>query len=144
MIHAIKNSLRVAGATTLAVALSAAAARPASEDLRATIAFSFLVNDKTMPPGTYTISVDNQQGVVELRDFKHGAFALALPFDDSSSQERKLVFHRYGDEYVLREIWTGEGTGRELLEPRRERALAEASTSAGRTASPQTVAVAAR
>ena len=39
--------------------------------------------------------------------------------------ETKLVFHRYGDQYVLREVWTGEGVGRELPESRFEREVLE-------------------
>ena len=107
--------------------LSAASVRPVaavSEELRCDIPFSFTVNKATLPPGTYRVDVDNEAGMVELRDMGHGAFALGIPFDDSGTQTPKLVFHRYGDEYVLREVWTGTGTGRELPEPRHEKELA--------------------
>ena len=111
-------------------ALSAASVRPlaaASEELRAQIPFSFIVNKAVLPPGTYRVDVDNEAGMVELRDMGHAAFALGIPFDDSRVREAKLVFHRYGDQYVLREVWTGSGTGRELPEPRREKELSLAS-----------------
>ena len=65
--------------------------------------------------------------MVELRDMGQGSFALGIPVDDSRVREAKLVFHRYGDEYVLREVWTATGIGRELPEPRREKDLAAAA-----------------
>jgi hypothetical protein len=98
----------------------------ASEELRCQIPFSFTVNHATLPPGTYSVGVDQEAGMVELRDMGHAAFALGIPFDDSRARDAKLVFHRYGDQYVLREVWTGTGTGRELPEPRREKELSAA------------------
>ena len=118
-------------------ALSAASARPVaavSEELRAEIPFSFTVNKAVLPPGTYRVDVDNEAGMIELRDMGHAAFALGIPFDDSRVREAKLVFHRYGDQYVLREIWTGAGIGRDLPEPRREKELASAASPATHSA----------
>ena len=109
--------------------LSAASVQPVaavSEALRCDIPFSFTVNHATLPPGTYSVDVDNEAGMVELRQMGHAAFALGIPFDDSRVRQAKLVFHRYGDQYVLREVWTGTGTGRDLPEPRREKELSAA------------------
>jgi hypothetical protein len=117
--------------------LSAASVRPVaavSEELRCDIPFSFTVNHATLPPGTYRVDVDNEAGMVELRDMGHAAFALGIPFDDSRVRETKLVFHRYGDQYVLREIWTASGIGRDLPEPRREKELASAASPASHSA----------
>lgn len=115
--------------------LSAASVRTVAaasdEELRCQIPFSFTVNHATLPPGTYTVEVDPEGGMVELRDMGHAAFALGIPFDEARVLDTKLVFHRYGDQYVLREVWTGTGTGRDLPEPRRERELA-ASASPGK------------
>ena len=111
--------------------LSAASVRPVaatSEELRCQIPFSFTVNKATLPPGTYRVDVDQEAGMVELRDMGHAAFALGIPFDEARLRDAKLVFHRYGDQYVLREVWTGTGTGRDLPEPRRERDLSANGT----------------
>lgn len=117
--------------------LSAASVRPVaatSEELRCQIPFSFTVNKATLPPGTYRVGVDQEDGMVELRDMGHAAFALGIPFDEARVRDAKLVFHRYGDQYVLREVWTGTGTGRELPEPRREKELASAASPATHSA----------
>ena len=45
---------------------------------------------------------------------------------NQTQEETKLVFHRYGDQYFLSQIWTvGANSGRELLMPRLERELAK-------------------
>jgi hypothetical protein len=36
-------------------------------------------------------------------------------------QQPRLVFHRYGNEYFLAEIWNGEGTGTRLVPTKAER-----------------------
>jgi hypothetical protein len=128
---------RQAAVAVAMTATSAASVRPvaaASEELRAQIPFTFIVNKAVLPPGTYRVDVDNEAGMVELRDMGHAAFALGIPFDDSRVREAKLVFHRYGDQYVLREIWTAAGIGRDLPEPRREKELASAASPAAHSA----------
>jgi hypothetical protein len=117
----------VAGAVTATmVAVSALSVRPASAAaIECRIPFSFVVDAKALPAGTYRVDTSAAQGLLEVRDMRHGAFALGIALDDPRTPETKLVFHRYGDQYVLREVWTGDGLGRELPEPRLERALAE-------------------
>jgi len=45
-----------------------------------------------------------------------------------TQEEARLVFHRYGGQYFLSQIWTpGGNTGRELLMPRLESQLAKNS-----------------
>ena len=43
---------------------------------------------------------------------------------ESRSGSPRLVFHRYGTEYILREVWMGEASGYQLRETARERELA--------------------
>jgi hypothetical protein len=130
--------MRAAVAATM-MAVSAGSVRTAApageEKVRGRIPFSFTVNTKTLPPGTYTVSVDPAQGLLEVRDLTHGAFAISAAFDDRRTPDTKLVFHRYGDQYVLREVWMGGGAGRELPEPRRERELSAAVGGGGGKAS---------
>jgi hypothetical protein len=50
-----------------------------------------------------------------------------MPVRASEAQENaKLIFHKYGDQYFLSQIWTpGGNTGRELLTQAQERQLAK-------------------
>ena len=46
-----------------------------------------------------------------------------------TQEKTRFVFHKYGDQYFLSQIWTpGGNSGRELLMPRLERALAKNAT----------------
>jgi hypothetical protein len=115
--------VRGAGAATLTAVLALAPTAAGAADLQCTIPFSFTVNTKTLPPGTYSVTSPAGQGLILVRDLTHGAFVLSTPLEGRQVTGAKLVFHRYGDQYVLREVWTGDGAGRELPEPRREREL---------------------
>ncbi len=103
-----------------------------ASEVRCTIPFSFMVDAQTLPPGTYTISQESTQGSVLLvRDLHHGAFAQSSPFMVDKGTHPKLVFHKFGDQYVLREVWMTATAGRALPETRRERDLMEASVRGG-------------
>lgn len=47
-------------------------------------------------------------------------------------EEPKLVFHRYGDQYFLSQIWTGS-TRRDFSMSRKERELKKTAAAAGQT-----------
>ena len=92
-------------------------------DVKAKVPFSFAVNKKILPPGPYSVTSTGVSTlmVVGLGD---GAVTGAQRTESRQADTPKLVFHRYGSEYILREVWTGGGVGRLLPEPRRERELA--------------------
>ena len=117
--------------------LSAASVRPVaatSEELRCQIPFSFTVNKATLPPGTYRVDVDQEAGMVELRDMGHAAFALGIPFDEARLRDAKLVFHRYESTYFLSQVWiTGSDRGREVRRSDAELELAAKSMQKGNT-----------
>lgn len=118
MSSSIHGRLRTGAGSALLIAVAALRPAPARADeaLRCTIPFSFTVNTRTLPPGTYRIT-KSDQGVLLVEDQTHGAFAMSSPLDGDQATGPKLVFHRYGDEYVLREVWTGYATAWELPEP---------------------------
>jgi hypothetical protein len=74
--------------------------------LKATIPFDFMVNNKTLPAGTYIVSSENGM-VVRLSDpSKKGAQVVGLVQPEIATKDRgnALVFHKYGDRYFLSEI----------------------------------------
>jgi len=120
-------------ALVLGVLALSAPAPVAAADIRANVPFSFTVDKKVLPPGTYNVTNSAAHSLL-IRGFATGAVILSQPTDSATSTSPKLVFHRYGDEYILREVWMGSGSGHKLPETRRERELA-AGRSGAATAS---------
>ena len=92
-------------------------------DVKAKVPFSFAVNKKVLPPGPYSISPTGNSALMIIGTGT-GAVTTSQRMESAKADTPKLVFHRYGSEYILREVWTGGGVGRLLPEPRRERELA--------------------
>ena len=95
------------------------------------IPFNFIVGQKTLPAGEYTVEPNKRDShnvwLVQRRDGRKSALFTTMPVRASETQEKtKLIFHKYGDQYFLSQIWTpGGNSGRELLIPRLERELAK-------------------
>jgi hypothetical protein len=117
----------------LAVALGmltlSAPAPVAAGDIRANVPFSFTVNKKVLPPGTYNVSSSAAHSLF-IRGNSAGAIILGQHAESSTLTSPKLVFHRYGDEYILREVWMGRASGYELPQSPRERELASGRSGA--------------
>lgn len=114
----------------LAVAVIGPAPAEATE-IRADIPFSFTVGGRTMPPGAYTLSLD--RATLTVQGATGGAVVLTIAAESREKVRPSLVFHRYGERYVLRQAWTGGGSGRELPEEKSERELVRSARN-GRTA----------
>jgi hypothetical protein len=106
------------------VAVFAALSVPVeAAEIAAKIPFSFTVNGKTLPEGRYDVSTTGS--TLLIRGFSSGAFVLTNGLESSASGSAKLVFHKYGDQYVLRQVWMGGKSGRELPQPRLKGSLAK-------------------
>jgi hypothetical protein len=98
-----------------------------------TIPFDFIVGQKTLPAGEYTIEPNRRDSdkvwLVQSRDGRTSTFFITMSVRANETQETtKFVFHKYGDRYFLSQIWTpGGNSGRELLMPRVERELAKST-----------------
>jgi hypothetical protein len=114
--------LKGAGLAVVLGMLTLSAPAPvAAADIRANVPFSFTVKGKVLPAGTYNVS--NNNSALLIRGFSAGAVTLGNRAESSTSTSPKLVFHRYGDEYILREVWMGS-SGYQLPQTPRERELA--------------------
>jgi hypothetical protein len=94
--------------------------------LRADIPFDFILGKKTMPAGPYLVDHSLSGGTLIIRASNQKASAVVgtTTLNSVDYSEGKLVFHRYGDQYFLAEVWTpGSDAGRKLPQSSLEREL---------------------
>lgn len=93
--------------------------------MNANIPFDFFIGETPMHAGNYTLQPAGlAPGEILMKDDNgvSSDFLLAIPLDNASGGEVKLVFNRYGDEYFLSEVWNGSyKLG--LVKSKREREL---------------------
>jgi hypothetical protein len=111
----------------LALATAVVSANAQSNPLRANIGFDFVVGDKTLPAGQYFVTPVNAAGdALTIQGADNGKSVIRLSVrteQDRNKMRAQLVFHRYGQNYFLAEVWSGERTGRELAKSKQERAI---------------------
>jgi len=108
-----------AGLVGVLAALGAAAQ---AGEVKARVPFEFSVDNAALPAGDYTVSTTGS--AVLVRGYGSGAFALSNAAEATTGGRPRLVFHRYGTRYVLREIWMDGTSGRRLPPSRAERETA--------------------
>ena len=93
----------------------------------ANIPFEFVVGDKTLPAGEYSVRPVSSSGEAMLiQGTDNGKAAMRLSNTTEQAKNRthaRLVFHRYGQSYFLAEVWNGESTGRQITKSKQERAI---------------------
>lgn len=94
--------------------------------LRANIPFDFKVGDKTFSAGQYTVNralQDDSVIKVSSLEGKANTFRATTAVSTRNARDKgTLVFHRYGDQYYLAQVWpAGASTGRSLPMSRSER-----------------------
>jgi hypothetical protein len=115
-------NLRRAGAAAGMLALALVPVVAEAGGVRATIPFSFLVNGATLPPGSYLLSSSvPTPGTIVVRGATRVVITMTSPRGTSEDFQPRLVFHRYGEEYFLRQVWTDGGTGHDVRETAEER-----------------------
>jgi hypothetical protein len=148
MIKHITSHLRIVG---LAISLTLVAGATAaygqgSKRQVADIPFQFQVGNSTLPAGEYSVAATSSTGEtlrISSRSDNSSIFRLSTPMVQNGPVSKgKLVFHKYGDEYFLAEVWSaGFANGRRLTKSGRERALEQDSSSIGKTKSQKPVEV---
>ena len=91
------------------------------------VPFAFTAGSTALPRGEYQVSMlPGQRAAVLLRTFEHGVVLLSQPAGPSNTDNTpRLVFHRYGGKYFLREIRLPGNTGFSLPSTAAEIAAAE-------------------
>ena len=92
---------------------------PTRRLIKVDIPFAFGVEDRLLPAGEYTIFTVTPERSIRMvsADGKHSAIVNTLPnHAKEPSSNSRLVFHRYGNEYFLAEVWTaGQDVARNPL-----------------------------
>jgi len=139
---AMKTSPRIIVAFVCTVVLAAAAAATADPgDVVAKVPFAFTIGKTQLPQDTYRIArFAGKPDLLLIRSMRHGLIINGQR-DGSSNRDGtpRLVFHRYGDQYFLREIWMPSNVEVSLPQSREER---EAAGRIARLATPDQAVVA--
>ena len=117
------------GGLLMMVAMFAATAsaqgQSLSDHIRAKIPFDFVVGDKKLPAGEYSIgNAETTSNIVMAISNRNGAAnTLTIPVQMTTPTDTtKLIFHRYADQYFLFQVWQAGCTmGRALPKSRAER-----------------------
>ena len=127
----MKNYATIALVACVAFATLGAMPSHAQVLMKAHVPFSFRAGGGTLPAGDYSIIETGMTSEAVLLRVGLRGVELIMPNTTDSRNDfstPKLVFHRYGDEYFLAEIWTrADDSVRKLKVNPRERQLAKAA-----------------
>ena len=121
------------GLTALVLAL--AVNTFAQEKSTADVPFAFAVDQTWMSAGHYTITQVSDR-ILQVRndDTKATVSIIALQEEKVTAKQPQMVFHKYGDRYILAEVWNAKGgQGLELPASKMENEMRAASKDAGST-----------
>ena len=118
----------------LAFVSAVVSAKGQSTQAVAKVPFEFIVGDKTLPSGQYTVrSVSDTNKAALMISGKSSAIRLTNEIQPGKNKNQaRLVFHRYGERYFLSEVWMGaDSSGRQLLQSQLERSIERELASLG-------------
>ena len=122
----MKSYTRILALSAFAIVLTAGVVKAQSNDTISRVPFAFNVGTSVMPADTYRVSeFGGQTGVFMISGFRHSAIVLSEPDGRTGVDQPQLVFHKYGDQYFLREIRLAGNTGFSLPESKQERQVEE-------------------
>lgn len=103
--------------------------------ISATIPFTFVVGSKELKAGEYVVQRYGVLGSQNLQfrskdgDVAQTAFTVPIETNKSGDHER-LVFHRYGDQYFLSQVWFAGDDGHEFIPGAQEKKAATENSAA--------------
>jgi len=111
----------------------------AQSQVRVNVPFDFTVANKTLPAGRYVVSRVQQYGtdsVLAISGANGHTHLICLTYAVRSLDTKgkvTLVFHRYGDQSFLSQVWSGDSsTGRAFAQSRSEREINRKAREAAR------------
>lgn len=101
------SKIRIALAIALAVASGSAALHAQDQTIRSKVdvPFAFELGSAHLAPGTYFLDIPREH-VLSVRGASGTLLEMERPEASlTPAPQSKVVFHRYGDQYFLREVW---------------------------------------
>jgi hypothetical protein len=111
--------------------------------MRIKIPFDYTIGNKILPAGKYEVG-KLSDGLFRIgsEDGKHAILTQSMCSVESRGNSLvKMVFHRYGDEYFLSQIFLGSTTGAQLHKSKAERKAEKNMRLAKNDAKPEVVEV---
>ena len=126
----VLTKVSLLSAMLLVTSVASAQGQSLANTITADIPFDFSIGEKKLPAGTYSISRVNQNigdAVLSVADDDGHAKAIRLSISAQRSRANSkatLVFHHYGDQYFLFQVWPAGATiGRQFPRSRSEREI---------------------
>jgi hypothetical protein len=117
----LMSRIFIAGVAITGLFVAEAQTRVATAD----VPISFYMGETAMPAGAYEVDRLALGQVLALRTRNAADSIVASRITGKADELPRLVFNRYGETYVLREVWIGNGdTGYQLARSKRENELA--------------------
>lgn len=105
--------------------------------IKANIPHSFVVNNTTLPPGTYTVKVADDYGNLNVLEIRSANGKMNVLFDTEpinlarETRQSELVFDKIGDNYFLSRVFLkGDESGNQVIKSRRQRRLEDGGATA--------------
>jgi hypothetical protein len=101
----MKRMTALAFVAATLISMNAARAHAQAGTVDAKVPFDFVVQNQTLPAGTYRISYATQNGIlIRSLDGRFHALTVASGADGLPQGENKLIFNQYGNRYFLHEV----------------------------------------
>ena len=125
--------------------LAATPTKAQSTGVRADVPFDFIVGDRTLPAGKISVHAasTSNAGPLSITNYDKGqsTFRMSqLLRGPNTPEQGKLVFHRYGNQYFLAEVWIPGSATLGLTKSRSERAV-EREIKLSKNSKPELVSV---
>ena len=125
----MKNIRTIVAVSLLFAATTAVFAQMENRTLmKVHVPFAFAVDNQTLPAGEYLVISVTPERTIRLTsaDGKHTLTVNDLPnYAGTQSPSSRLVFHKYGNEYFLAQVWTaGDNVARNPFVSQRQKEIA--------------------
>jgi hypothetical protein len=116
---------------SIVIGLSVAGFAALGARINADIPFDFMVGNKQFPAGKYLVRKGSTTGTSVIFGLENKKVTTFMTFKgvNNTEQKTKLIFHRYGNQYFLSQVW--DGTNDAVIELPKSKSERKAAKTAG-------------